>query len=117
MESKNKMALVRIIVRIKSSLNGKDKYATSTENRRLVWENIIWPSILELNKSYFTSKEYHKMRDKVSIEKSIPISKMTGGMISLVVKEILMQDKKYYSIHYKLIPHMRKRANNLHTHH
>ena len=105
------MTLVRSTVRIKRGLNGKGKYATSTENRRLVWEYIIWPLILELNRSYFTSKEYHKMRDKVSVEKSIPISKMTGGMISLVVKEILMQDKKYYSIHYKLIPYMRKRAS------
>ncbi len=84
------MALVRIIVRIKSSLNGKDKYATSTENRKLVRENIIWPSILELNRSYFTSKEYHKMRDKVSTEKNIPISKMTGGTVSPLVKENLM---------------------------
>ena len=114
--NKGKITLVTSTVSVKRDLNGKGKYATSTENRRLVWEYIIWPLILELNRSYFTPKEYHKMRDKVSIEKSIPISKMTGGMISLVVKEILMQDKKYYSIHYKLIPYMRKRANNLHTH-
>jgi hypothetical protein len=66
------MTLVRSIVRIKSSLNGKDKYATSTEKRRLVWENIIWSLILELNRSYFTAKKYHKMRDKVSIEKKHP---------------------------------------------
>jgi hypothetical protein len=105
------MALVKSTVRIKRGLNGKGKYATSTENRRLVWEYIIWPLILELDRSYFTSKEYHKMRDRVSIEKNISISKMTGGMISLLVKEILMQDEKYYSIHYKLIPYMRKRAS------
>ena len=104
--NKGKITLVTSTVSVKRDLNGKGKYATSTENRRLVWEYIIWPLILELNRSYFTPKEYHKMRDKVSIEKSIPISKMTGGMISLLVKEILMQDKKYYSIHYKLIPYM-----------
>ncbi len=56
--------------------NRKGKYATSTENRRLMWEYIIWPLVLELNKSYFTIEEYHKMRDKVSIEKNISVSKM-----------------------------------------
>jgi hypothetical protein len=105
------MTLVKNTARIKRHLNEKGKYATSTENRRLVWECIIWPLILELDRSYFTPKEYHRMRDKISIEKSIPISKMTGGMISLLVKGILKQDKKYYSIHYKLIPYMRKRVD------
>ncbi|WP_415311509.1 hypothetical protein [Candidatus Nitrosocosmicus sp. FF01] len=105
------MTLERKTIGIKRGSNDKGKYATSTENRRLVWEYIIWPLILELNRNYFTSKEYHKMRDKVSIERNIPMSKMTGGMISLLVKEILVQEKKYYSIHYKLIPYMRKRTD------
>ena len=48
------------------------------------------------------------MRNKVSIEKNIPISKMSGMMVSLLVKGILTQDKKYYSIHYKLIPYTKK---------
>ena len=89
----------------------KGKYATSTENRRLMWEYIVWPLVLQLNKSYFTIDEYHKMRDKVSIEKNISVSKMAGGMVSLLVKGILSQDKKYYSIHYKLIPYMRIKSH------
>ncbi len=91
--------------------NRKGKYATSTESRRLMWEYIIWPLVLELNKNYFTPAEYHKMRNKVSIEKNIPISKMSGGLVSLLLKGILTQDKKYYSIHYKLIPYMRKNVH------
>lgn len=91
--------------------NRKGKCASSTENRRLVWEYIIGPLILELNKNYFTPMEYHKMRDKVSMEKNIPISKMAGGLVSLLVKGILTQDKEYYSIHYKLIPYMRKKIH------
>ena len=59
---------------------------------------------LELDKNYFMPEEYHKMRNKVSKEKNIPISKMAGGMVSLLVKGILTQDKKYDSIHYKLTP-------------
>ena len=91
--------------------NRKGKYATSTENRRLMWEYIIWPLVLELDKNYFTPEEYHKMRNKVSIEKNIPISKMSGGLVSLLLKGILTQDQKYYSIHYKLIPYMRKKVH------
>ena len=90
--------------------NRKGKYATSTENRRLMWEYIIWPLVLELDKNYFTAEEYHKMRNKVSIEKNIPISKMSGGLVSLLLKGILTQDQKYYSIHYNLIPYMRKKV-------
>ena len=47
---------------------------------------------------------------KVSIEKNISVSKMAGGMVSLLVKGVLTQDRKYYSIHFKLIPYMRKKS-------
>jgi hypothetical protein len=107
------MTLLRSTIKIKGHLNEKEKgkYATSTENRRLVWEYIIWPLILEYNRSYFTPREYHKLRDKISIKGNIPISKMTGGIISLLVKGILVRDKNYYSVHYKLIPYLRKRVH------
>jgi len=75
-----------------------------------VWEYIVWPLILKINRNYFTSSEYHIIRDKVSIEKNIPTSKVSGGLVSLLLKGILTQDKKYYSIHYKLIPYMRIRS-------
>lgn len=91
--------------------NTKGKYATSTENRRMMWEFIIWPLVLYLNRSYFTAREYHKMRNKISIEKNIPISRMAGGIVSLKVKGIIQQDEDYYSIHYKLIPYMRKKIH------
>ncbi len=35
------------------------------------------------------------MRNKVSIEKNISISKTAGGMVSRLAKEILTQDRKY----------------------
>ena len=104
------MAIEKYKYKTITQSNRKGKYATSTENRRLMWEYIIWPLVLELNESYFTPEEYHKMRDKVSIEKNIPISKMSGGLVSLLIKGILTQDQKYYSIHYKLIPYMRKKS-------
>jgi translation initiation factor IF-2 len=105
------MAIEKYMYKTLTQSNRKGKYATSTENRRLMWEYIIWPLVLELNKNYFTPEEYHKMRDKVSIEMNIPISKMSGGLVSLLIKGILTQDQKYYSIHYKLIPYMRKKVH------
>jgi hypothetical protein len=105
------MAIEKYKYKTLTQSNRKGKYATSTENRRLMWEYIIWPLVFELDKNYFTPEEYHKMRDKVSIEMNIPISKMSGGLVSLLIKGILTQDQKYYSIHYKLIPYMRKKVH------
>ncbi|MFZ0512613.1 MAG: hypothetical protein WAM14_13475, partial [Candidatus Nitrosopolaris sp.] len=46
----------------KNTVTGKGKHASSTENRRMVWEKIIWPLILDVNRSYFSLKEYHIKR-------------------------------------------------------
>jgi hypothetical protein len=106
-----KMTIEKQELNPKTKENTKGKYATSTENRRMMWEHIIWPLVLQINRSYFTDNEYHKMRDRVSNERSIPISRMAGGIVSLKVKGIIHQDKNYYSIHYKLIPYMRKKIH------
>lgn len=88
----------------------KGKHASSTENRRLVWEFVIWPLILEVNRNYFTLQEYHKKRDLLCLEREIVPSKIAGGFVSLLVKGILVREKDIYSIHYKLIPYMRKKV-------
>jgi len=89
----------------------KGKHASSTENRRLVWEFVIWPLILEVNRNYFTLQEYHIKRDSICENKEILPSKVAGGFVSLLVKGILVREKNIYSIHYKLIPYMRKRVH------
>jgi len=95
----------------KQESSNKGKHASSTQNRRMVWENIIWPLILDVNRSYFTLKEYHSKRDNFCKNKKIQSSKVAGGFVSLLVKGILIRQKSIYSIHYRLIPYMRKRAN------
>lgn len=94
----------------KSKERKKGKHASSTENRRLVWEYVIWPLVLDVNRNYFTLNEYHTQRDTVCKEKNILPSKIAGGFVSLLVKGILIREKNIYSIHYKIIPYMRKRA-------
>lgn len=102
---------------LKGNTNGsirsktKGKHASSTENRRMVWENVIWPLILDLNRSYFTLKEYQDRRDLYCSEHGISSSRVAGGFVSLLVKGILVRQKQIYSIHYRIIPYMRKRAN------
>ena len=91
-------------------VKGKGKHASSTENRRMVWEKIIWPLILDVNRSYFNLKEYHIKRDEFCQTYKIQPSKFASGVISLTVKGILIRDKNIYSIHYRLIPYMRKRV-------
>jgi hypothetical protein len=88
----------------------KGKHASSTENRRMVWENVVWPLVLEMNRSYFTLKEYHAKRDSFCKRTGVSPSKVAGGFVSLLVKGIIVRSKNMYSIHYRLIPYMRKKA-------
>lgn len=93
-----------------NNLNPKGKHAHSTEYRRLIWEMIVWPLILEKNKPYFSKDEYQSKRINFSRDNPIAPSKLSGGLISLVVKGILIKEENTYSLHYRLIPYLRKRA-------
>ena len=76
----------------------------------MVWENVVWPLILEINRSYFTLKEYQLKRNEFCMETGMAPSKVAGGFVSLLIKGIVSRNKNIYSIHYRLIPYMRKRA-------
>jgi hypothetical protein len=93
-----------------AAVRTKGKHASSTENRRMVWENVVWPLVLEVNRSYFTLKEYHAKRDSFCKKTGVSPSKVAGGFVSLLVKGIIVRSKNMYSIHYRLIPYMRKKA-------
>ena len=71
---------------------------------------MIWPLILDVNRSYFSLKEYHIKRDEFCQTYKIRPSTVASGVISLTVKGILIREKNIYSIHYRLIPYMRKRV-------
>ena len=88
----------------------KGKHASSTENRRMVWENIVSPLILDINRSFFTLQDYHVKRDEFCKIHNIRPSKVAGGFVSLLIKGILLRQNEVYSLHYKLIPYMRKKV-------
>ena len=87
---------------------GKGRYAYSTDLRRLVWEDIIWPLITDLDNSNFSLKDYRVKRDEVCMKRKISPKQISGGFMSLVNKGIILHQDKMYSISYKLIPYMKK---------
>jgi hypothetical protein len=91
-------------------LSEKGKYASATENRRWVWNEIIWPLILQINDVAFSLKQFQEKREKVCNEKNISINIPSRGLVSLMQKEIIRKEGKVYSIHYRLIPYMRLKA-------
>ncbi|MBA0909041.1 MAG: hypothetical protein ITD33_03950 [Nitrosarchaeum sp.] len=92
-------------------LSGKGKYASSTENRRFVWTEIVWPLILEINDVSFTLKQYQKKRDEICEKMNVTMTVTSRGLVSLMQKEILLKEETIYSIHFRLIPYMRLKAN------
>ena len=102
MTSKNQLSYLR---------KEKGKYAYSTENRIFVWKNIVWPLILEVNRPWFTLKEYRTERDKVSYSKHIPKEKLGKGLGSLIFKGLVVKEKENYSIDDNLLPYFKKRLS------
>ena len=92
-------------------LSEKGKYATATQNRRAVWEKIIWPLILEIDDVTFSIKQYQKKRDEMIQKNNFKISEMSRGLASLIQKGVLIKENKMYSIHYRLIAYMRLKAD------
>ena len=92
-------------------LSEKGKYATATQNRRAVWEKIVWPIILEINDVSFSLKQYQKKRDELCQKNNFKISEMSRGLASLIQKGVVLKEDNMYSIHYRLIAYMRLKAD------
>ena len=92
-------------------LSKKGKYATATQNRRIVWEKIVWPIILEIDDISFSLKQYQKKRDEICKKNNFKIPEMSRGLSSLIQKGILIKENNMYSIHYRLIAYMRVKAD------
>ena len=65
-------------------LSEKGKYAAATQNRRIVWEKIVWPLILELDDVVFSVKQYQKKRDEICQKNNLKISETSRGLLSLI---------------------------------
>ena len=67
--------------------NKKGRHASTTERRRIVWEDVMWPLIRDLDKSYFTLEEYRIKRNEVCKNKNFLPKQISRGFISLLHKE------------------------------
>ena len=92
-------------------LREKGKYASATQNRRIAWEKIVWPLILDLDDVVFSLKQYQKKRDEVCQKNNLKISEMSRGLVSLLQKGLIIKENAMYSIHYRIIPYMRLKAD------
>jgi hypothetical protein len=92
-------------------LSEKGKYAAATQNRRTVWEKVVWPLILEIDDLTFSVKQYQKKRDDVCHKNNFTISEMSRGLASLLQKGVIIKEDNMYSIHYRLIAYMRLKAD------
>ena len=92
-------------------LSEKGKYAAATQNRRVVWEKIVWPLILEIDDVAFSVKQYQKKRDQICQKNNLKISDISRGLASLLQKGMLLKEDNMYSIHYRLIAYMRVKAD------
>ena len=91
-------------------LSEKGKYAAATQNRRMVWEKIVWPLILDIDDVSFSLKQYQKKRDELCQKNNLKISDISRGLASLIQKGVLIKENNMYSIHYRLIAYMRLKA-------
>ena len=91
-------------------LSEKGKYASATENRRFVWSEIIWPLILEINEVAFSLKQFQMKREVICKGGEMTVTVASRGLVSLMQKGIILKERDIYSIHYKLIPYMRLKA-------
>ena len=92
-------------------LSEKGKYAAATQNRRIVWEKIVWPLILDIDDVTFSVKQYQKKRDQLCQKNNLKISDISRGLASLLQKGVLLKEDNMYSIHYRLIAYMRVKAD------
>jgi len=67
--------------------------------------------ILEINDVSFTLKQYQKKRDEICKNDDATIGTTSRGLASLIQKGFLFKEKDLYSIHYRLIPYMRLKAD------
>ena len=88
----------------------KVRWRLITENRRLSWETIVWPLILELDLSFFKVREYQAKRDFMSGRYGIQISRIRSGFVSLIYRGFVTRGAVGYSLNWGLQKYIHKRT-------
>ena len=93
------------------TLRNKGKGAFSTENRRLTWDLVVWPMLLQLNRPYFTLNEFRIKRNEICIKYGIKCSNIRGGLVSLTYRGFLIKNQDIYLINFSLSLYLKKKVN------
>ena len=93
------------------TLRSKGKGAFSTENRRLTWDLVVWPMLLQLNRPYFTLNEFRIKRNEICIKHGIKCSNIRGGLVSLTYKGFLIKNQDIYLINFSLSLYLKNKVN------
>jgi hypothetical protein len=84
----------------------------STENLlRMIWELVVWPLILENNRTYFVVEEYRAKISELCALYEIQPVKLSGLLIAMVAKGLLTKRGNTYSIHSRHMPYMQKKIS------
>ena len=93
------------------TLRDKGKGAFSTQNRRLTWDLVVWPMLLQLNRPYFTLNEFRIKRNEICIKYGIKCSNLRGGLVSLTYRGLLIKNQDIYLINFSLSLYLKKKVN------
>jgi hypothetical protein len=96
----------------KEKSNNTTRVNDSTENLlRMIWELVVWPLILENDRTYFSVEEYRlKMADLCAVYEIQPI-KLSGLLIAMVAKGLIAKRGNTYSIHSRHWPYFQKKIS------
>ena len=96
----------------KEKSNNKARTKDSTENLlRMIWELIVWPLILENDRTYFSVEEYRvKMAEFCEVYEIQPL-KLSGLLIAMVAKGLLTKRGNTCSIHSRHMPYLKKKIS------
>ena len=96
----------------KEKSNNKARTKDSTENLlRMIWELVVWPLILENDRTYFSVEEYRaKMAEFCAVYEIQPL-KLSGLLIAMVAKGLLTKRGNTCSIHSRHVPYMKKKIS------
>jgi hypothetical protein len=71
---------------------------------------IVWPLVLELDRPFFTLREYHAKRDDVSKRYGIRLSRIRSGFVSLIYRGFVMKAEVGYSLNWGLQKYIQRKA-------
>ena len=96
----------------KEKSNNTTRAKDSTENLlRMIWELVVWPLILENDRTFFTVEEYRvKMAEFCAVYEIQPL-KLSGLLLAMVAKGLLSKRGNTYSIHSRHMSYMQKKIS------